>query len=489
MGQLHKPGEIVAKRYCILNVLGEGGSGVTYRAKDLKEKEQVALKALSLRQIKDWKNIDRFEREARVLAQLKHPAIPRYLDYFQVDAEEDRAFYITQQLAEGESLETWINKGWHATERDVRNIAEQILEVLVYLHSLNPPIVHRDIKPQNIIRQPDGRVFLVDFGAVQEIYHSTLARSSTVAGTFGYMAPEQFMGQAVPGSDLYGLGATLLFLLTHRSPAELPTNQLKIDFRDRVRTSEAFADILEKLLEPDLDNRFSSATEALKALRDKKSQQARSIQRKPTKVLAGLAIGTVVTVLLFEGFKYPLMSTLGFTPYPFYTAIRDNDLETARTYLDKGIRINTRDARNSSPLHWSVSNNSVDVAQLLIERGANIHDTYDAYQKDAHTVLHTAVHHDTKEMAKLLLDFGAKVNARNAFGQTPLHSAIIKKGRYEYYGMDSTQPAPALEVLELLVARGADVDAKDNSGQTPLDYAKEYGYNEVIAFLKRHGGN
>ncbi len=82
-------------------------------------------------------------------------------------------------------------------------------------------------------------------------------RGSTVVGTYGYMAPEQFRGQAVPTTDLYGLGATLLFLLTHRSPAELPTDRLKIDFRSRVQISEDFADCLEKMLDPDVEERFS----------------------------------------------------------------------------------------------------------------------------------------------------------------------------------------------------------------------------------------
>ncbi|MEO0868905.1 MAG: protein kinase, partial [Cyanobacteria bacterium J06642_11] len=91
---------------------------------------------------------------------------------------------------------------------------------LDYLHGLNPPIIHRDVKPQNIIWSQNGRIFLVDFGAVQTVYQNTIAFSSTVVGTFGYMAPEQFRGQAYPTTDLYGLGTTLLALLTHQNPGE-----------------------------------------------------------------------------------------------------------------------------------------------------------------------------------------------------------------------------------------------------------------------------
>ena len=99
-----------------------------------------------------------------------------------------------------------------------------------------------------IIRNDDGRVFLVDFGAVQDVYNNTLLKGSTVAGTFGYMAPEQFRSLAVPASDLYGLGATILYLLTHRSPADLPQERLKRSFRAHVNISDRFADWLETIM-------------------------------------------------------------------------------------------------------------------------------------------------------------------------------------------------------------------------------------------------
>ncbi|MEQ8381831.1 MAG: hypothetical protein RH949_05625 [Coleofasciculus sp. A1-SPW-01] len=94
MEQLHQPGDIITERYRILDTLGQGGVGITYAAKDLKTGQNVALKVLSLRRMEDWKKIELFEREARILAQLKHPAIPRYFDYFQVDTTDDRSFYI-----------------------------------------------------------------------------------------------------------------------------------------------------------------------------------------------------------------------------------------------------------------------------------------------------------------------------------------------------------------------------------------------------------
>ena len=264
---LQKSEKIIAERYRILGKLGQGGVGITYAAVDLNSNQKVALKALSLRLTTEWKKIELFEREAKTLSGLNHPGIPRYIEYFQVDTDQDRCFYIAQQLAPGKSLAQLIENGWKPNEAQVRHIAYQLLEILAYLQSLLPATIHRDIKPQNIILQKNGRVFLVDFGAVQNTYHHTVSGGSTVVGTYGYMAPEQFRGKAVLSTDLYGLGTTLLFLLTQKFPSDLPRQKQKIKFRDRVSISPEFADWLEKIIEPAIEDRFYSAKDALSALR------------------------------------------------------------------------------------------------------------------------------------------------------------------------------------------------------------------------------
>ncbi|MEG4071919.1 serine/threonine-protein kinase [Microcoleus sp. Pol14C2] len=267
METLQQSEKILAERYRILGKLGQGGVGITYAAVDLNSNQKVALKALSLRLTTEWKKVELFEREAKTLSGLNHPGIPRYIDYFQVDTSQDRCFYIAQQLAPGKSLAQLIENGWKPNEAQVRHIASKVLEILVYLQSLLPPTIHRDIKPQNIILQKNGRVFLVDFGAVQNTYHHTVTGGSTVVGTYGYMAPEQFRGKAVLSTDLYGLGTTLLFLLTQKFPSDLPRQKQKIKFRDRVSISPEFANWLEKIIEPAIEDRFDSAKDALSALR------------------------------------------------------------------------------------------------------------------------------------------------------------------------------------------------------------------------------
>ena len=269
MAAQHQPGEIIDNRYRILHFLGQGGIGTTYAAEHLESGEKVAIKAVSLRQVDDIKVLELFEREARILSQLDHSAIPRYVDSFQAGKRRRRVFYLVQQLAEGLSLAKLVEMRWHPDEAKVRQIAERVLGILVYLQQLTPPVIHRDIKPENIIYRADGQLFLVDFGAVQDVYHHTSTGGSTVAGTYGYMAPEQFRGKAVLGTDLYGLGATLVFLLTRKPPTELPQHKLKIDFRSHVRIEKRFCNWIDHLIEPVADDRFLCAEEALVVLKGK----------------------------------------------------------------------------------------------------------------------------------------------------------------------------------------------------------------------------
>ncbi|MCW6036316.1 serine/threonine protein kinase [Spirulina subsalsa FACHB-351] len=269
MQGLHGQGEMIRDHYQIVTVLGQGSMGTTYAAVDVNTSQRVAIKVVSLRQASEWKTLELFEREARVLATLTHPNIPNYIEYFQVDTPEDRRFYLVQELVEGSSLEALIEQGWKPTEDEVKAIALQVLEILTYLHTLNPPVIHRDIKPQNLIQSKDGRIILVDFGAVQEVYRKTISRGGTLVGTFGYMAPEQFRGQTTYASDLYGLGTTLVYLLTRKIPADLPEKRMKIDFRSAITVSDSFGRWLDKMIEPALEDRFREAVSAQKALVDK----------------------------------------------------------------------------------------------------------------------------------------------------------------------------------------------------------------------------
>jgi serine/threonine protein kinase len=407
-------------QYQIRGILGEGGSGITYRAKIVGTDRLVALKELSLQQMTDWKALELFEREAQVLAKLDHPAIPKYIDYFAIDTPQNRSFYIVQELAPGKTLAAWLKTGWRCKEAEVKNIAAQLLEILIYLQGLYPPVVHRDLKPSNILRTAEGKISLVDFGAVQQTYHNTFMRGSTVVGTFGYMAPEQFRGQALPATDLYGLGATILSLLTNRSPAELAAEELKINFRSQIQVSDGFADWLEKMLEPDIANRFTSATAALTEL--KKPPRKKSTNSKsnwPQIILVSL--GAFASLGFLEYYKYYFLSLGGFTPNDIFPAIwKDSDLKKVKSFLDRGVNPNSRDSNGLSLLHNAVTSNRLEIVKLLIEKGVDVNATYG---DDDHLVLHLAVFHPDGEMTKLLLINKANVNAMNRFKNTPINTA------------------------------------------------------------------
>jgi serine/threonine protein kinase len=443
-------GNIIAEKYQLAELLGAGGSGSTYRAVQLSDGATVAIKILSLRHLNDWKQLELFEREAQVLAQLSHPQIPQYLEYFHVDTPENRAFYIVQQLAPGKTLTSLVQGGWLATEVEIRDIASQLLAILQYLQRQTPPLIHRDIKPHNIVRNNDGQIFLVDFGAVQNVYHNTLMKGSTVAGTYGYMAPEQFRGAAVPASDLYGLGATILYLLTHRSPADLPQARLKLNFRDHVNIAPHFADWLETMLEPDTADRFVSATLALQAL-----QKEHNFRRVVTGTKIGFpwkgAVATLVvamfTVPLLHQYRYAFLTIVGLQPRDLCKVIRNNDLVPLNDYLNHGGSTNV-----------SVITNDYEIDDQGYAYGS---------------LLHCAIEHEQTKIALNLLDRGADTNLRNSKGLTPLHEVVV----------NDLPESQKKNLLQALVLHKANVNATNNNIESPLMLAIKKQDPELVKSL------
>ena len=278
VGETVKSGE--GTTLVIRNVLGKGSFGTTYACERPDVGDEVALKVLTLREMRDWKALQLFEREAKTLKGLSHPAIPAYVDYFEVDSECDVKFCLVQKIAPGASLQSLVDGGWRPTEPEIVAIAEQLLETLAYLASLRPPVAHRDVKPGNVVLDREtGAVSLVDFGATAEAavtaafelmeegsaYQSAVG--STVVGTFGYAAPEQMMGVPSAVSDLYSAGAVVLFLLSGRAPSTMPSARLRVDFRGVVTIQNPRLEaVVARLLEPTPEDRFASARDALAAL-------------------------------------------------------------------------------------------------------------------------------------------------------------------------------------------------------------------------------
>ncbi len=249
-------------RFVIVGSLGEGAQGHTYDGVDKREGRAVAIKRFDVRFAKTWKDAELAEREARVLQSLSHPRLPKYLDHF----EQGGALYLVMEKMEGESLATLQKRGGLLSEKDVVRFFHDASEVLDYLHRRVPPVIHRDLKPGNVIRRPDGSFAFVDFGAVRDKLRPE--GGSTIVGTFGYMAPEQFQGRALPASDVYAIGATALSMLTGRQPEDLPHKGLAIDVRAALGdgASPRLAEALTLMLDPDPDRRPASIAPVLAQL-------------------------------------------------------------------------------------------------------------------------------------------------------------------------------------------------------------------------------
>jgi len=270
-------GDRFSSRYEVQQQLGKRAGRRTLLARDIITQELVVIKLLSFGNDFEWDDLKLFEREAETLKALSHPAIPRYLDYFEIDSSNLKGFALVQTYIEAKSLEEHLKAGRTFSEADIKQLAKALLEILIYLHERQPPVIHRDIKPSNILLtnrsgNSVGEVYLVDFGSVQ-----TLAAKEggtiTVVGTYGYMPPEQFGGRAVPASDLYSLGATLIYLVTGKHPADLPQKDLRIQFEQAANVSRAFSNWLKQLSEPSLDRRVASAHEARQVLEQPPQRQ------------------------------------------------------------------------------------------------------------------------------------------------------------------------------------------------------------------------
>ncbi|MBK8257411.1 MAG: protein kinase [Polyangiaceae bacterium] len=254
-------------RFAVTGRLGEGGQATTFDAIDKRDGRRVTLKQFRVRGASSWKEVELAEREAKVLAQIAHPNLPVYVDHF----EERGNLYLVTEHIEGTTLAQLRERG-PLSEAEVLRFLSDANAALQYLHERSPPLVHRDIKPSNVIARPDGSFAIIDFGAVRDRLKIT---GSTVVGTFGYMAPEQFQGRAMPASDVYAVGTTAVAMLSGVEPEDLPHKGLAIDVRAALpKVRPDLVSALASMVEPDPDRRASSIAPLLATLRKSPSKQA-----------------------------------------------------------------------------------------------------------------------------------------------------------------------------------------------------------------------
>lgn len=256
-------GPLIGGRYRLGPRLGKGSQGEIHLASDEKakgsEEREVIVKRLMPRGT--WKSFELFEREAKVLSQLRHPGVPRHVATIE---EPPGTFNLVMQRAPGDNLRDLVARR-RLSQLELRDVLIRCLEVLDYLHSRSPSVVHRDLKPSNIMRGPDGKISLVDFGGVLDAARDR--GGSTIVGTYGYMAPEQLHGQVTAATDIYALGATIVALAGGIEPEDVPRKGLRMDLERHLPALDpGFRAALSAMTDPDPDKRPQRARDVVALL-------------------------------------------------------------------------------------------------------------------------------------------------------------------------------------------------------------------------------
>lgn len=254
-------GKTIGGKYEVLKLIGRGGFYTTYLVRNVHSDKLWAMKICD----KTDKNYSLMFRniifqELQILIKLDHSAVPKVVDI----VEDEYQICVVKEYIEGETLDTVLQEKGPINQEKVINLAEQLCDVLGYLHEHNPPYIYRDMKPANVILQPNGNVKLVDFGIAIE-YDILRDCDPCIVGTKGYAAPEQYRGKSEPRSDIYGLGMTLHCLLTGIKP-NLPPYETKPIREINPKLSGKMESIILRCIQPDPKDRFQNCEELKAAL-------------------------------------------------------------------------------------------------------------------------------------------------------------------------------------------------------------------------------
>ena len=250
----------LAHQYTFVKKIGQGTQANVYLAIRNADNTKVAVKHLNIDSVKTWKEYDLFHREADVLKNLHIDGVARFYDAPEFLSIEHPAAYIIQEYIEGQSLDTLMKDGYRFTLQKLFGFVIHLLDILNQLHTHNPPIIHRDLKPGNImmVQLPNGdfKPYLIDFGAVAN--PQVQSGGSTVAGTYGFMPPEQLMGNPVPASDIYSLAAMIVYLISGVSPGNMQITDFHLIIEPHLENiPNIITATLHQMLEPVIEKRLA----------------------------------------------------------------------------------------------------------------------------------------------------------------------------------------------------------------------------------------
>ena len=294
-------------KYQIIEKIGHGAQASVFKAQAANG-DLVAIKVFDLRSAENWKSVELLKREVDTLKNINVKGTPSFVEFI----DSSPFYYLVESFISGQSMDELIKGGFRPTEMQIVEILVKTSIILDRLHSLAVPVIHRDIKPANLLLDitPNGiKVHIVDFGTVAAIRQRTNA--STFAGTAGYLAPEQLYGRALPASDIYGLGMSVIHLITGMAPYEMEMDGLTLMYEKYLpeNISPWLKDLLSDMVQSNPNDRVRDANEILMRIRQQigdseamfhsqANLEAVSVDAEPKKNLPKLPKLTVVQKVL-----------------------------------------------------------------------------------------------------------------------------------------------------------------------------------------------
>ena len=341
-----KVGTVLEDKYEILKKIGQGGMSIVYVAMDIRLNKQWAIKEIKNDGKKNKDTLLKgLEIEANILKKVDHPALPRIVDII----DDNGSIYVVMDYIEGRTLSEVLKTEGAQPQEKVVEWAKELSSALDYLHSLNPPIIYRDMKPSNIMLKPEGTIKLIDFGTAKEFIVEDIA-DTTALGTRGYAAPEQFGDSKGRGiyktdarTDIYSLGATLYHVVTGRNPSE-PPYVIKPIREWNPSLSSGLEKILSKCTMANPDDRYQSCSELIYALEhyeELDDQYRRDSFKKLRKFLipVGLSVmSLIVSIIGYIGIQRTKEADYDNLLNAAYTATVRGDYDEASSIYTEAIR-------------------------------------------------------------------------------------------------------------------------------------------------------
>ncbi len=352
-------GQIIENKYEILKRIGKGGMSEVYLAMDRNLNKQWAVKEIK-KKARDRNNevvIQSAIAEANMMKKLDHPCLPRIVDII----DRKNVIYVVMDYIEGEPLSKILEQYGAQPQEIVIEWAKELAGVLEYLHMQDPPIIYRDMKPANIMLQPNGNIKLIDFGIARE-YKEQNVEDTVSLGTKGYAAPEQFggKGQTDPRTDIYCLGVTLYHLVTGQNPCEPPYELYPIRHW-KPELSAGLESIILKCTQMNPQDRYSSCAELLYALQhyEEEDEVYKKRLKRKLRIFAGTLVASVMCVLA------------GVTCQAISSKMNNDDYERYLLQAEKSVTYQERVQNYLDAIH--VKPNETEAYRKLIE----------AYKEDA----------------------------------------------------------------------------------------------------------